>query len=634
MSTSNVIPRSSEIWSKQEKWVWLQLIEGEVADLDKYLTSKRGHLSKPDSKKERIISGKFLHAIFSQDIYEKQLTSAGIIIKGACFESLLDMQQLSITRDIVFNSCLFKSGLTFEHAKAKQNISILQCNVRGVSNFGSFICHKNLFLRSNMFNHLILRSSQITGQLSFTGSTIAELLDMDGIKVSSIILMRNVQLKNLNMRGAHFFDQYIMEGSTCLGTINMDAVIADTSIFLNNSNFSGDVSIGMAYINSELEIIGSIFKNELKMPATEVKGSIYLDNSKFMSPVNLNYTKIGRNLKFRDSVFESSVCLDSIFVGGDVSSKSIQSGTYFSELHFSSAKIEGQISFQGTEFSHRLHMDSTKIGNSLFLQNTNIEKWADLLFLQVGSNLDISGSALEWLDLTGTDIIGELRISSEKHDPVKWKESASIILRNTHTGTLQDQKESWPANIEQEGFTYERLGGFLGEGMQSDIANREVSWFISWLSKSKRYSPKPYEQLAKVLHRAGYTSKANDVLYSGKERERKQENGKQKTWMFLLNIFIGYGYKTYYSIFWIFGLTLIGTILLLGVNELNSWIDRFFYSLDMLLPIIVLDKVHESIKLSQPLRVYFYFVKIIGFVLASFIVAGLSGLTKRSQVVE
>ena len=54
----------------------------------------------------------------------------------------------------------------------------------------------------------------------------------------------------------------------------------------------------------------------------------------------------------------------------------------------------------------------------------------------------------------------------------------------------------------------------------------------------------------------------------------------------------------------------------------------FWYSLDLLLPIIQLRPKHYEIDLQGSVRYYFYFHQIMGYVLASFLIAGLSGLTK------
>jgi hypothetical protein len=54
----------------------------------------------------------------------------------------------------------------------------------------------------------------------------------------------------------------------------------------------------------------------------------------------------------------------------------------------------------------------------------------------------------------------------------------------------------------------------------------------------------------------------------------------------------------------------------------------YSYSFDMLLPIIQLRPSHYDIDLKGRARYYFYVHKIIGWALASFLVAGLAGLTK------
>jgi hypothetical protein len=48
----------------------------------------------------------------------------------------------------------------------------------------------------------------------------------------------------------------------------------------------------------------------------------------------------------------------------------------------------------------------------------------------------------------------------------------------------------------------------------------------------------------------------------------------------------------------------------------------------MLLPFITLRKAHDDVDLEGFARYYFYFHKVMGFVLGSFLLAGLSGITK------
>jgi hypothetical protein len=57
-------------------------------------------------------------------------------------------------------------------------------------------------------------------------------------------------------------------------------------------------------------------------------------------------------------------------------------------------------------------------------------------------------------------------------------------------------------------------------------------------------------------------------------------------------------------------------------------LHTFLYSLDQLLPIIQLSKHYDDIPLRAGAKYYFYFHMIMGYVLASFLIAGLAGLTK------
>ena len=52
------------------------------------------------------------------------------------------------------------------------------------------------------------------------------------------------------------------------------------------------------------------------------------------------------------------------------------------------------------------------------------------------------------------------------------------------------------------------------------------------------------------------------------------------------------------------------------------------YSLDMLIPVVRLREYHHKVELHGWARYYFYVHILAGYVLASFLIAGLAGLTK------
>jgi hypothetical protein len=259
-----------------------------------------------------------------------------------------------------------------------------------------------------------------------------------------------------------------------------------------------------------------------------------------------------------------------------------------------------------------------------------------MLFASVGANLDLSGAKLNSVDLTGSKI-GELRLGSDANDSVQWRSGSVLVLRNTHVDALQDRLEpdSWPQRMVLNGFTYRRLGGFSGSAVDSVMVSRPAGWFIQWLARDKTYSPQPYQQLAGALRAAGENGKANAVLYAGWERERELARGTARWWaLTLLNYTIGYGlgYRYFWSLFWVGGFVLVGAAALSRSGSVRS--HGIFWtiacSLDILLPIVKLNERHGK-HVQQMVgwaRYYFYAHQLAGWVLASFLVAGLSGLTE------
>jgi len=147
-----------------------------------------------------------------------------------------------------------------------------------------------------------------------------------------------------------------------------------------------------------------------------------------------------------------------------------------------------------------------------------------------------------------------------------------MVLRNTTVGAIQDgdvdgETVSWPDDIEMEGFSCRHLGGYGDDG-KTDIEKRPSKWFVKWLKRNTIYSPQPYKHFAKLLREAGYPSKANAILYAGRERARKEawDQQEQFRWigLTLLSGTIGYGlggryFRTIWSILFF---TILGYLVL------------------------------------------------------------------------
>ena len=91
-----------------------------------------------------------------------------------------------------------------------------------------------------------------------------------------------------------------------------------------------------------------------------------------------------------------------------------------------------------------------------------------------------------------------------------------LDLRNATTGTLWDERGSWPT----KGSLF--LHGFVYDGIY-DKATIRVDERLDWLHRQPddRYRAQPYEQLAKVLRESGHDEAAKRILIAkGEERLR------------------------------------------------------------------------------------------------------------------
>jgi hypothetical protein len=299
----------------------------------------------------------------------------------------------------------------------------------------------------------------------------------------------------------------------------------------------------------------------------------------------------------------------------------------FNEVDLIGANIEDQLDMSGSKFNGLMDMDSLQIDGHLFMNDSaEFVKDVSLVFSDLNGSLDLSRSTFASFDLTGTQIRGELVLND-----TKWFEGAQLVLTNTTVGILKDTEEAWPGKLDLNSFTYASWRRVPKNGNPVDRDPFNVSWFKSWLARQEQYAPQPYEQLANVLLKEGYETKSRDILVASRERQRDEAPWLNKVWLTLLQFSIGYGYRIYYAFLWA-GLLIILGALVLMISKSSPYkgklADSMLYSVDRLLPAI---ELHHGNDVKEPtgwVRYYFVIHQLLGFLLAFFIVAAITGLAR------
>ena len=430
-------------------------------------------------------------------------------------------------------------------------------------------------------------------------------------------------------------------------------------VVIIGARFKEEINLANGDLPYNLSLIAPRFEHRLNMRGLKADRSLIIEGAHFVSSnaevVALAGAKIGGNLSFEGIRTSGHVNMDSLAVAGNVAMRS----GMFGSVWLANAKIGGELDISGTTVLRELRMIELDVGHDLKLMGSTLTNVL-LVSANIGRNLSLLGPRIEdcrvrvkpWIrpavasqsvDLTGATISGTLSFGHRCYGPINeannWGEQATLSLRNASAHTLEDGilcldvsqacSNTWPPKLELNGFTYQELGEYV-DGAGDDMAARPARWWIEWLNRQSRYSPQPYEYLASALAKLGYKEKANDILYAGKDRELAGAGYPESVWLWLERAFIGYGYRPHYALFWVLGFVFLGVTFLRvsGEGPRNHMPYGFAYSFDMLLPIVRLRDFHYSIDLKGYVRYYFYFHKLMGYVLASFLIAGLSGLTK------
>lgn len=401
-------------------------------------------------------------------------------------------------------------------------------------------------------------------------------------------------------------------------------------------------------------------------------GALALTSCRFEKHVNWSGLRIGRTFEVNDSRFAGELLADLLVVNDSLL---LRRGVFKGgSVRLRRARVGGDVEFNQASFEGPLSADGISVANALQIQDVKPLKAAHLIGARIGQ-VQLSGSKIEGpINFTGAEIAGELRLSQGHNIRPEWGAQAKLLLRNAKVGVLAGGFDAFPkarsdnsAPMELSGLSYLRLGGY-GAGRAGSLAESSARELKAWLSaghEPRVFTPAPYQQLATALTDAGHADKANAILHEMRRHERNCERlGLRKLLLDLSGRFIGFGYRNDYALRW-FCLLVVGFAAYglnaehvlqphawrsfmptsAGAAELFRWLG---FSFGNAIPVVSLDKAHETFLAAQfgtsnptvgydpasvPVLIawVFYLQKLLGFVILSYLAAGLTGLARRGQ---
>jgi hypothetical protein len=371
-------------------------------------------------------------------------------------------------------------------------------------------------------------------------------------------------------------------------------------------------------------IVGAYVPENVDLEGASLQHPLELKKSRFDKEVDLQWVSSTSHIDLSGSKFVGALKMNGVQINADLN---MSDHSEFASVALEGAHIGGSVDFGWSKVAEGLDGIAIHIAQALYLNESGqFSGVLDLSFATIGESLDLSdGTFTNYIKLADAQI-GTLYFGSTKEDPpqplARWQDNVEMNLHNAKIDVIPNMSAAWPQKLDLNGFSYRSLND-----PDDPISSSQI---IQWFSKQGGYSAQPYEQLALVLQNLGLTTDATDVRYLGREKEREGSKGWRYLGLTSLNWLVGYGYYPQFAIAWVILLIALGALVLRTSRQglANGMPYGIAYSFDMLLPLIKLREWHYEINLEGWVRYYFYWQKIAGWILASFLVAGLSGLTK------
>ncbi|MEQ9505530.1 MAG: hypothetical protein RLO80_04615 [Hyphomonas sp.] len=426
-------------------------------------------------------------------------------------------------------------------------------------------------------------------------------------------------------------NRFTIISAVIVGDIDFECEVIFGTLEFRFCHFSDHLVLRGASVSGDIFLAGCYFAREILAGRLRCKGTIFLSNgSCFANGVNLLDSEIDGNLNCNGCVFESaandySLSADRSRIRGNIF---LNRGATFSGcVSFSGAFIGGQAQLWEGEFNGRV-------------------------------------------DLSAVHLVGELRLEELTlgMPASKWGPDATLLLRNAKIGAFQGSLDAWRTQDgfvkrNLDGLSVARLSGGVG-GASLDRASPED--LIRWLEKDiihhgppGSFSPSPYVAFASALEDAGASTRARKVRISLEKRVTSSLrwfsfSAIRKIWRrFVLSPISAYGYEPSRVIWWFAGVVIVfgaaglsweilsqPEYAIPSLRDAAGWLG---FSFETALPIIELDPVNDTFledrfgvgedahgnklyeDLPDGLRALFVLERLLGLVILSVLIAGLSG---------
>jgi hypothetical protein len=443
-----------------------------------------------------------------------------------------------------------------------------------------------------------LENCEFDAPIDLSGAKARE-FDLEGSRLAGIFAPRAEVDGNLSLVGCECVGQVYLVGAHITGALRMkefrltnpgDVALLGTRLVIDDdlraqrATVSGEFRLLTAQVGGQVILDGATFQNEggkaLNGAHLSVAASMSARDFQAVGEVDLSDAGIGHELRFEMAALSNPGGYALRAVGVTTGS------TLFLHEGFAAA---GAIWLSRARIGAEIWLSNARVANpdAIAIRCRN----AQATTLVLGPGLEVEG-------------IADFRLSKF---PI-----------------IRDDQASWPRRMRLSGLSYDALEPPLSIDQRVQWLRKDIDGFV----------PENYETLAATYRNHGDDASARRVLLA-RERERREHlPWYRRTWSWLQEMTVGYGYLPLRAGIWLAAFLALGT-LVFGLHHPPSLagaphpaFNPFIYSLDLLIPFVGLG-LRNAYDPQGPQRWLAYFLIAVGWIFVTTIATGIARVLRR-----
>jgi hypothetical protein len=522
----------------------------------------------------------------------------------------VDLTRIQVERDVTIARGWIHGGFTMEKSMLGRDISLLSTEFDHVISMGTMEVTRNLKIdQVGLVFILYLRSTYVGGDLNILQSKDREeaiktsYLDMAGVNVQGNLTIIGISTLRLDLRNAQVYKDLSLREIRRSEYFGFDGIEVGGNLIIDSSSSLGDgLTLESGRIQKDLNVTFS---------------------GHCTGELNFQRIRVGRDVKVKKGTFQKAITMCHAEIGGNL--------------------------FVGQKQEQDLGQGRVIIGEKIDLDSANIS-----------GRLEFSPALAFHL----SEFSSESKESENAREP-------KLILKDVKTNSLYfpiDWFDNPSRNLAFE-FNID-LSGLFCETIQisSNKSLRSPDWYLQLLGRDPHYRKSTYTKFAKIMLDLGHKDMADEIMYKAKEKERSEvwnqiKKHKVKAtsrWIYLSlldwSIGYGFGWRYFKALGWMVFFIAVNTAVIMtfsnpmpnqsvvhnikkiDIIEVVEYSTLSFIPLSLGIDLPIGDKVRlnpqqniikESIERKNWLRWLQVAHQLLGYLLSFFIVAGLTGITKR-----